>query len=148
MTMSQELFKTTLENGIKRRMPITWGIFSCLEQIDAETVAVVITASAKGNYLYTTKVPMSNSDEHAIEIGSDEEDEHCRMFNYEDFYIYKLRVNEQTETDKCTPRRNSRMFLPRPGLITSRASTHEIWDDDADLAFQMILRWVVHRDAH
>ena len=95
MTICQELFKTTLENGIKKRMPITWRTFSRQEPINAEAVAVVITASAEGNYLYTTKVSMFDFDEDASKIESDEEDEHRRvgrMPNDEDLYIYKLRV--------------------------------------------------------
>ena len=74
MTISQELFKTTLQNGITRRMPIMWGTFSCLEPIDAETVSEIIAANAKGNYMYTTKAPSSSSDEDTSKIGSDEEE--------------------------------------------------------------------------
>ena len=71
MTISDELYKNTLENGVKRRMPITWGTFNCIEPIDAETVAAVIAASAEGNYFYTTRMPTADSDEDgsAIEVG-------------------------------------------------------------------------------
>ena len=70
MTISKELFKTILENGIKRRMPITWGKFSFLEPINAVTASDLITASAERNYLYTIKVPRPDSDEDASEIES------------------------------------------------------------------------------
>ena len=96
MTMPQELYKTTLENGIKRRMLITWGNFSCLEPIDAELVAEVIAVSAAGNYLYKTIVPKPDSDEESSEIESDGEKELNRKVGQlprgEDEYIYKLRV--------------------------------------------------------
>ena len=95
MTISDELYKNTLENGVKRRMPITWGTFNCIEPIDAETVAAVIAASAEGNYFYTTRMPTSDSDEDGSAIDSDGEEEHCifgKMKNDENVYIYPLRV--------------------------------------------------------
>ena len=76
-------------------MPITWRTLCCLELVHAETVAVVIAASAEGNYLYTTRSPTFVSDEDESEIGSDGEDEvrRCvRMIDDADVYIYKLRV--------------------------------------------------------
>ena len=73
MTISQELFKNTLENGIKKRMPITWETFSCLEPINAETVSEVIAASAEGNYMHTTEASSPDSEEDASEIKSDRE---------------------------------------------------------------------------
>ena len=46
ITISQKLFITTLENAIKRGMPITWKTFSCLEPINALTVSEVTEANA------------------------------------------------------------------------------------------------------
>ena len=60
-----------------------------------KTVSEVITASAKGNYLYTTKVSRADSDEDASEIENDGEDDHSSvdyMPNGEDACIYNLRV--------------------------------------------------------
>ena len=102
MTISQAFFKNTLANGIKRRMPNTWGTFICLETINAETVSEVITASADGNNLYTAKVPRPDSDKDASKFRSDEEDEHCsvdNMPNGEDENIYQLRV-ERTNRNR------------------------------------------------
>ena len=48
MTISQELLKTILKNGVKKRTPITWETFSSLEPIDAETVAGFIETVLKG----------------------------------------------------------------------------------------------------
>ena len=45
MTISKELFKTTLENGIKRRMHITWGTLTRQEPIDAVTVSEVLNGT-------------------------------------------------------------------------------------------------------
>ena len=52
-------------------MPITWGTFSYLEPINAETVSEVIAASAERNYIQKTKVLRPDSDEDAIEIRSE-----------------------------------------------------------------------------
>ena len=75
ITISEELYKNTLERGIKRRMPITWGKFTHLEPISATTMSAGIASSAKGNYMYTTKAPGPDSEEDASEIGSDGENE-------------------------------------------------------------------------
>ena len=104
MTISEELYKNTLENGIKLRMPIMWRTSSCLKPINTETVSEVITASVKGNNFNTTKVLRSDSDKDASEIGSDKEDEHSRvgdMPNSEEEYIYQLRV-EQADRNRRT----------------------------------------------
>ena len=123
MTMSQELFKATLEIGVKRRMPITWGPFSCLETIDAETVVVVIAASAEGNYLHMTRFLMSGFDEDASEIGNDGDNENRRfgrITNDKDVYIYKLRVERANKKRQVYIRQNSRMCLLRLGLILTQ----------------------------
>ena len=53
MMISLEFFKTTLENGIRKRIPITWGTISCLESLKTTTVSDIFKSSAKGNFLYT-----------------------------------------------------------------------------------------------
>ena len=129
MTISQELFKTTLENGIKRRMPITWGTLGCLEPINAETVSEVITASAEGNYLYTTKVPRPDFDEDASEIGSDEEDEYSRvgfMPNGEEEYIYQLRVKQADRNRRIYTKAQFKDVSTQTwAKLTARSSTYE-----------------------
>ena len=95
MTIFTELYKNTLENGIKKRMPITWGTFNCLESIDAEIMAGIIAASAEGNYFYMTRMPTSASDEDVSAIDSSEEEKYRRFGknkNDANLFIYPLRV--------------------------------------------------------
>ena len=96
MTISEEFYKNTLERGIKKCMPITWGTFTHLEPISATMISAVIASSAEGNYMYTTKAPGPDSEEDSSEIWSDEENEPYPLSSCtddaEDEYIYQVRV--------------------------------------------------------
>ena len=136
MTMPLELFTTTLENGIKRRMPITWGTLSCLELVRADAVAVVIAASAEGNYLYTTRSATSSSSEDESGIGSDGEDEvrrSIKMTNDEDLYIYKLRVERADRKRNIYTQAEIKDVSTQTWAdLGAKESTYEIWHDDED----------------
>ena len=120
-------------------------------------MAVVIAASAKGNYLYTTSSPTSGSDEDGgSKIGSDVEDEVCRsvrMINDADVCIYKLRVEPADREKNVYIQADFKDVSTQSWAdLGPRESTYEIWDDDADRESRLhgrktdahkILTWII-----
>ena len=101
----------------------------------------VISSSAEGNYICTTKFTRPDSDEGASEIGSDEEDEHSRveyMPNGEAEYIYELKIKRADRNRKiCTEAQLKDVFTRTWADFSPRGLTCKIWHDDEDCEITM-----------
>ena len=118
---SLELLKANLENGIRKRVSITWEAMNCIALRHKTTVTSIIESSAEGDYFYTTKVPSSETEKEACEIRNDGESEQAERTIYtdqeKDEYIYLLRVARAEKTNKSMSGRSTRMSPLRLGSI-------------------------------